>query len=313
MKLEYTILWLENDLETIKLKSPEIIKYLDNLNFTANIIPKEDDSDIIQVITEKDVNLILVDYNLQERKKGDTVIGAIRQNKLFNEVVFYSAGAFRDKIANQLEGVFYASIDNLVDKTKAIIDITLKKNQDISNIRGLFIAETTYLTKQMEDVIIQMLELDGEAMNFFHGQIVQEEFFNDYAKYKIIKRFLNKKKELLKQKIPSTKDPEQSQLKALLKQVEDIYDDFGHYQQEVIELRNDLAHAKKSDNGRYILCIHNKETGCFEDKVYDEKKCSETRKNFLKHGQRLKELAIIVQELKKVTKPQNPEPESHPS
>jgi hypothetical protein len=300
VKLEYIILWLENDKETITLKSPEIKKHLTDLNFEVNVIEREDDSDTINILKTSDVNLILVDYNLQEQLKGDNIINAIRQNQLYNEVVFYSAGSFRDKIKPQLEGVFYANIDNLVEKTKAIIDITLKKNQDISNIRGLFVAETTDLTKQMEEVIIKILKIKEEPLKFFNSQVIQEEFFSDYAKYKIIKRFLDQKNTILKEKILSTAEPELTSLKSLQKQVDDIYKDFSHYQQEVIELRNELAHCKKSEKGRHILCVHNKISGSFEDKNYDEKMCSQIRKNFLKQSQRLNEIMKLIDELMKI-------------
>ena len=246
---------------------------------------------------------MLIDYNLQENKKGDEVIDAIRQNKLYNEVVFYSVGAFRHLIKDQLEGVYYASLDNLIEKTNAIIDLTLKKNQDISNIRGLFIAETTDLTKQMEEVITKILGLNGETLDFFTDSIIQDEFFNDFAKYKIIKRFIDQKSEFLAKKIPTVSEQDQIKLVALQKKIEDVNLEFVHFQREIIELRNELAHSKKCNNGRNILYVRNKNKGCFEKKEYTDEECSKIRKNFLKQSKKLEEVSALIDELKALTTP----------
>jgi hypothetical protein len=317
MKLEYTILWIDNDKETIKMKAPQIGAYLDSQWFTLRVLPsnyseldailkKKDTTPLIDYMTtsckREDINLILIDYNLAEDKKGDVIIKGLRDNNIFTDIVFYSAGAFVNKTSAHLEGIFYASTgvitNNFLEKTKSVIDVTLKKNQDINNIRGLFIAETIDLTRHMEELISKILCLTGDSLSFFTDQIIQEEFFNDFAKYRIIKRFLDRKIEKLVDEIESAEGTEIGKLLETSEKIVTISEEFSHFQKDIIELRNELAHAKKSDKDRHSLIIRNKEKGCFEVKDFGENKCAETRQKFIMHGKKLAEIEAFIGGLK---------------
>jgi len=293
MKLKYNILWFEDDEDWVNSVKPRVEAYLLDLGFTLEMELYESGENWEKIIDNPDINLILVDENLEKGKfwKGDgkSLIEKIRQNELYTEIIFYS-GVSKVEIAKGLEGVYLADRDNFFEKTRKIIDLTIKKNQDISNIRGLFIAEAIDIAGQMEEILSEILKMKGETLRFFVDQIVQEEFFTDYWKYKIIQRFLNQKIKSLKEQLQLSSNNE-IQIQAVLTQLEKVKEEFNQLEKEVIQIRNELAHAKLSPNKRNTLICRNKE------KLFDQDKCRKIRKAFLKHHENLNKLAELIDNL----------------
>lgn len=291
MTLEYNIVWFEDAEEYIRSFEPQIRKYLGDLGFELDLTTRPDDSDLTEVM-KKNVDLIMVDDNLGMGKKGVTLVDAIRNNELYTAVVFYSQyDDFLSKIRQQFEGIFYAKRDDLLEKTKTVINLTIKKNQDISNIRGLFIAETIDLTEQVELIISNILKLSGAEKEFFLDSIVQDEFLAGMAKFRIIQRFLNQKIKSLNQKISSSMGSEKSSLTQLKADLDRVAGVFKRFQGDVIYLRNELAHAKKKPGTKNTLIVKNKE------REYDEEKCKQIRGSFIKHSKNLKELEELLGKL----------------
>lgn len=298
MRLEYGVAWFEDSEEYIESLEPQIREYLKGLGFELNLTQRADDSDLAEVIKSKDLDLILVDQNLSKKQKGAKLIDAIRSNELYTEVVFYSQYEnFLDEIRKQFEGVFCTKRDNLLEKTKKIIDLTIKKNQDISNIRGLFIAETIDATGQMEEIISKILRLNGTQLEFFVDSVIQEEFFTEMAKFKIIQRFLKQRAKSLDEKIQKATETEKTGLTQLRAELDKVETQFKKFQTDVIELRNELAHAKKTPNKKNSLSVKNKDRGCYEEKMFDDGKCKAIRESFIKHAQNLESLGKLLDRL----------------
>jgi len=293
MKLRYDILWFEDDEDWVNSVKPRLETYLLGLGFTLEIELYPSGENLEKIIDNPDINLILIDENLEKGKfwkeDGKSLIEKIRQNELYTEIIFYS-GVSKVEITKGLEGVYLADRDNIFEKTKKIIDLTIKKNQDISNVRGLFIAEAIDIAGQMEEILSKILKMKGETLRFFMDQVVQEEFFNDYWKYKIIQRFLNQKIKSLKEELQSSSNKEKP-VQAILTQLEEVKAEFNQLEKEVIQIRNELAHAKPSSGKRNILICRNKE------KLFDQDRCKEIRKAFLKHHENLNKLAELIDKL----------------
>jgi hypothetical protein len=288
MRLTYTILWIENDPETIKLKSPEIERHLDSLFFDAKIIPKEDDSGIIDLINNSDINLILVDYNLQEgkeegkkKKTGDEIIDAIRQNRVYTEVVFYSGGPFRNKIMSQLEGVFYSDLEGLPDKVNSIIDLTIKKNQDINNIRGMFIAETIDLENKLEELINLYFGSDTEKKTVCE-ELVSPEFrlFELADKYKLMNIICRERTKSLAQQLAKASPEKKEVVKKEMIMLEKLSSELAKINVEIINNRNILAHTEESGQRNTLISYINKGTPT----IVNDEFCLSIRKNIRKHS-----------------------------
>ena len=86
------------------------------------------------------------------------MIETIRKKHVLVEIVFYSqAGNPKEKFATPPDGVYFTSREDAKERITAVIDLTLKKAQDINNIRGLVIAETIDIETKLGDVLVRCL------------------------------------------------------------------------------------------------------------------------------------------------------------
>jgi len=174
MKLKYKILWIDDDTDAIERPKNQIKKYLeDDYGFECtedDVVVKdydefesdytyEDDGRKIVRDSIKEFDLLLVDFDLgEEGQTGDILINLIR-NKVYSEILFYSTNYsdLRSKLNNNdfMDGVFTSSRDELEEKTKKLINVTIKKVQDVNNLRGLIMAEVAELERIKEKIIIK--------------------------------------------------------------------------------------------------------------------------------------------------------------
>lgn len=293
MNLEYKILWFEDDVEIIDDYSNDIKMYLEELGFTLTIIHQENGKNLDELV-KRDFDLILTDLNLGEYETGDRLIQKIRGNDILTEVLFYSGN--EEEIIEILERNKWVErvsvsvgIEYLVTKIKDLVYLTVKKFQDVNNIRGLVMAETSELDNKMENVIVEIFSAFSE-----------DEFI--FQKNTMFKKLIENREGRIK----TLRKLEDEELKSFFKWLES-YDkvrtiqrllkgnstdllDFNEnriilnrYKEEVIDKRNALAHAKVvvNDTGEKIVTSEiNGETISFDDNS-----CTIIRKNIRKHNE----------------------------
>ena len=157
MKLKYRILWIENEQDWVESIEDQIQDYLEDLGFLyeRKLIGKEEKN-----IAYNDYDLILMDLNLADQPNGAELISKIRDLGTYTDVVFYSSMGIDELRAKgkekELEGVYYSGRTpetSFVNKVKTIIDSTIKKVQDLNNLRGLVMAEVSELDSRMTSLI----------------------------------------------------------------------------------------------------------------------------------------------------------------
>lgn len=165
MKLDYNILWLDNDLkEYITNGDVESIKeYLIELGFEPNIVTVFDEADLDKYL---DINydLIISDFNLN-KENGDVVIYRLREEKkLDTEILFYSAksnfiqdAAVKERLAFMERINIQIGRDSLLDKIEKVIELTVRKLFDLNATRGLITAATSELDVEIELLSIVIL------------------------------------------------------------------------------------------------------------------------------------------------------------
>lgn len=114
MDIFYRILWYEDQQDWYKSMKKSIEDVIKEFDLIPEIHYKKTPEIDIKEIQDKNYDLILVDYNLTNGKKGingDKVIENIRNGKIYTDVIFYSEYSEKLKTIftkKELEGVFVA-------------------------------------------------------------------------------------------------------------------------------------------------------------------------------------------------------------
>ena len=296
--MNYNILWFDDKDDYIETHEPTLRNYLKELGFDLVVVSRADDGNLEGVLKSSQPDIILMDYCLSKgdddedetKLTGDTVISRIRDCNLDVETVLYSRDPlFPTNVSEKLEGVWFATHTELPEKAKKVISLTIKKQQEISNIRGLFIAEAIDIASEMEELIIKILNLQAPArIDIFRSYIMYSEFFSDFEKYNFIQNILKEKQKILKE-IANGKysKAEKKQASDLLQILDPLIAKYNKMETEVIVQRNQLAHSKPAPDNSGL--IH-------KGKIIklDAPKCKKIRDDFQHTGKISRRLAKIL-------------------
>ena len=304
MRLKYKILWIENEEDWVDSIYDQIQEHLSDLGFEfeKKLIAKEEES-----VNYDEYDLILMDLNLAEQPNGAELIERIRNLNVFTDIVFYSSvgiDTLRKKGREKnLEGVYYSGRtpdSSFVRKVCQVIDSTIKKVQDLSNLRGLVMAEVSDLDSLMDEIIVKYY-VDQSLLDEFHRRITKNKENN-------IKKILDNDgidcektcklnwRQFNIDKLLKIIDSSQKvrAINILLerhkKQGTDLYqspNDKGfvdNYLQDIIYVRNNLAHCSSViENGKEILKTRSGDLFFDTDMIIDiRKKIREYHELFLK-------------------------------
>jgi len=300
MDLTYKILWFEDTDSVIENLQPLIEDYLENLYFKLFIkVEKGITKDLFQTLEMQNWDLILMDFMLKEDSPtGDELISRIRKNQLYTEIIFYSEKkdefiAALKEISSEnvfLEGVFYAdNREALPAKINSIIDLTLKKQQDINNIRGLVIAETIFLENKVENSLIKFFGVDDEKGMVFQ-KILDPHFgaLDTKKKCDLLNKVCKIKKQTCDkqhQEIPKDNLEARKENQESIARLNLIHEELVKLNEEVIKIRNILAHTIESPDKKNELIST---LGKTEEKiVINDDWCLITRRNLKKHSDNL--------------------------
>lgn len=303
MKLEYNILWIDNDIqeyiengEVANLKS-----YLDGLGFEPNIVTVQDEADLDKFIYNYKYDLILSDFNLNATT-GDRIIEKIRVEKGFStEILFYTAKSnFRDdpdvkeRLAFMERITFHSNRDTFLDKVEKLIKLTLDKLLDLNATRGLITAATSDLDVEIEEIVMQLVlyhkksddELKQIVTDKAHAPLKNRldsfwDKYNDFQGY-FPKIDAVKKWEIFRDLLKPLKAKDE---------IKSFLDNNRTYQSQVIDIRNKFAHAKAiEDNG--TLKLKGQIEG--EDFEFTEESCIGIRMNLINHKRNIETLKNIL-------------------
>jgi hypothetical protein len=306
MKLEYNILWIDNDLQSyIDNNSVNSISdFLFERGFEPTIETLFDEADLEFFIGKHDYDLIISDYNL-EHTTGDVIIEQIRNVKhLDTEILFYTARdnyktkpEVKERLAFIERLTFQIGRDNLLSKIERVIDLTLKKLLELNATRGLITAATSSLDVEIEEIYFLLIEMPiDDALKLRFEKI----FKTDYKEVK---------KRLLKQ-CKAQRDAYTNDLKTyfslsdafrkwdILKEILRLnipngfdLDLFKRYYSEVIDIRNKFAHAKAEQiDGKTVLRGQFGGSG-FQ---FDVDACIKIRKDLINHKRNIQNLRNAI-------------------
>ena len=166
MDINYKILWFEDTDESYETLSRRTEHYVESKNLRCQIkrIYGVSDFDISQY----DLNsyeVLVVDLQLSQGSKGYEIINAIRASKYVNDILFYSSAgvsALEEAMKEyRLEGVFLSDRNNrlFMEKLEQLVDKSVRRSENIINIRGIVMDETSEFDSQMKDIVLAALLL----------------------------------------------------------------------------------------------------------------------------------------------------------
>ena len=295
MKLKYKILWIENEQDWVESIEDQIQEYLEDLgfDFEKKLIGKEEEG-----IDYNNCDLILMDLNLADQPNGAELISKIRELGVYTDVVFYSARGIDELRAKgkekELEGVYYSGRTpdaSFVKKVKAVIDSTIKKIQDLANLRGLVMAEVSELDEKMAEIIKKyyVQNKTEELKETFHKHVTKKQ-------EERLKKALDgcgKKEMTCYHKWQNTPiqdiivQLESAQMAKAVNYIvtKDVYSPsrpnfYEDYMAEIVKVRNQLAHCvSKEIDGREVLITRK------GDKTFSDEDIKVIRKNILKYSE----------------------------
>jgi hypothetical protein len=235
--------------------------------------------------------------NLSNGSTGQEIINTIRIKKgVYTEVIFYSTDgeqAIRKKLANyQIDGVYCADRRNedFTEKVTEVIRTLIKKVQDLNNMRGLVMAETSDFDKKMKNIVEKSLGI-AEYSEALKAKIVSntESRLNEKVK-KLgkcksnpnIEKFI---KNVVNDPLLFSADHKKSAIQQIIdlaySENNENFENMANekfstdYFNKIISIRNSLAHVTTSfENGEKVI---NSENNKF---VFNNTKCTDIR-NYL--------------------------------
>lgn len=304
MKLNYKILWIDDQIEDyIELGiKDELETYVEALGFISTVECFENGSIAESSIKKNKYDLILSDYNIEgASEKGDVLIQRIRDEGVFTEVLFYSAQPDFDTIAKNLyrDRVSFFSLigdesfKEFKIKVFKLIDLTIVKLQELNSIRGLVISETSELDNSVEEIIFSFLSKENSNSEKLKKYIIDIVIDSSKGNLKKAEKFTELSNiDLVKSRLFDSykKTRTINKLIELLCIKEEPFLSFTeNYITDVLEKRNDLAHAKSDTIDGIDYLIITRTDGEHPIK-FNQEQCIEIRKNLRKYNDILKQI-----------------------
>ena len=146
MRLEFKILWFENQPDDVKTQREEIIEYIESVGFVPYVQMEENSANLQALAASQELydefDLVVVDYDLGEPgKNGDWVAQQVRRRFGFTDIIFYSGkkpGDLRKMVCDaSIDGVYCFNRPQLAEKLAVHIDQVVKRLSRLEAMRGL--------------------------------------------------------------------------------------------------------------------------------------------------------------------------------
>lgn len=287
MKITYNILWVEDEDSWFETTNELFTDSLEDLGFVMQTKRCKNISDVQEEVENnrlKDYDLLLVDFTLKNSDSGDLVIDFIRNfdnHPILTDVLFYSSAVenVRDSMHRLgLEGVYTADRRDLETKFELVVNTTIKKIQEVNNMRGLIMAETSDLDELMLEIISNVLNTDiSEDMSKY----IDNEIKSTIGFLSALSESESKIAEKIHDSRLYTSFHKAKTINKLHKLSGiGIEKYFESYNIDVLTPRNIFAHVKESELGGEKVLVSEK-TG--KKEVFTEERCIEIRKHLIRY------------------------------
>jgi hypothetical protein len=146
MRLEFRILWFENQPDDVRTQIEEIEEHIHEAGFISRIHTETDGRNLAALSRQQtlydDFDLVVVDYDLGDpQNNGDKVAKMVRRGFGFTDIIFYSGHNTVDLRTlvhqNNIDGVYCIERTNLSERLSVHIDQTVRRLSRLEAMRGL--------------------------------------------------------------------------------------------------------------------------------------------------------------------------------
>lgn len=299
MRLIFSVLWFDDDEEYFdSLDLEPLENEISSWGFWPEIEKVTTPEDFICHSPFKSYDLIVVDRNLEGYEDGQEFIANIRQNAIYTEIIFYTAGntsdlweAIRTK---ELEGIFISSRNNLLSKIAVVGYQSVRKVLDLENVRGIVMAEVGELDLLLEEIIILGIESLSEEASLPIFQRFHENAVSQANTYNVTLNAFIEHPDAVGMLALCDSDKRWQTFNRLRKAHVKLMGKKkpGDYVQEILRPRNFLAHGKPEpcENGGYLFHYKNNEY------YFDEEVSQGLRQTILRYKDVFSSLIELIKE-----------------
>ena len=177
---------------------------------------------------------------------------------------------------------------DVIEKAISLIDLTIKKFENIVVMRGMIMQETSSLDTIIKNIVVKYLKtLDDNKKQTLLEDILFSIEENATEKYNKAKS--KKINDILKDNVLFSSDQKIKALGKIL--IELKFEDFSNgYSEDIILNRNKLAHAELIKNDQGKDCFKSK----YNEIIFDEVFCLQIRKNLINYRKKIENIQSMI-------------------
>lgn len=249
MKVEYKVLWIDDLIEEFEEEGciEAINKHLEDESFKPKIL-KSSKPDLFFENLDDSIDLILTDYHMGDTN-GEEIINRIREKSIMTEILFYTAKADL-KDTQKINRISFLETSGdprghhkaVEEETIKLIDLTIKKFQNIISMRGMIMHETSFLDYQSSSIIENYVNKNecGEMADALCTKL--ESRLGEKLKKTLECKATKDIKKLSKDQFLFSAEYKIDALSFINKKVE-VKDFSEDYKSQITNVRNKFAHA----------------------------------------------------------------------
>ncbi|WP_296948388.1 hypothetical protein [uncultured Massilia sp.] len=262
MRLDFNVLWVEDLQDSVQAQKERLERLIRAEGFRLKvqfaISVEEAKKYITDNVFSDHIDLILMDYNLDNGPNGDEGLKEVRRNLPFKDVIFYSAQAnnLREYLrAADVSGIYLSSRDDLPDTAEGVFQTLVKKVLDIDHSRGLVMGATSDIDHYVNDSLLHIFEKGDDERQKEILEKILEKVDNIKEKFEAHIGELQKIShisELFDKHLVYTSADRLHLLRKALRLIggHDKHDkELLEYAEKIMPKRNDLAHVRVEIDG----------------------------------------------------------------
>ena len=310
MKLDFSLLVVDDTPDNVGNAIQILTDHLKAKGFSLKKeIPEDLSEQGIEELARtqgRNYDLVMVDYHLgQDGPDGASVARQLRQKLEYVDMVFYSSASVSQLLEHlakhEVSGVFAERREDLSDALTGLADTVIGKAVDLNHMRGIAMAEVAGMDVLMEETLVRVFESNNEQIDAAKSKTIErlnesmdknsrrlQERLGDGGLPAVVRDSLlftlASKYRTIKRVAKYLPDTPQKELQIV-----------GSYNEDIIQNRNMLAHAKEdtNDDGKPVLRFKGRDQ---KEVIIDDEWMSELRRKLHIHMSALNTICVSLDE-----------------